>query len=471
MSPQQRIALAGYSAAPYDGPKTQNNFFPGPENISEALSQGSGPFIGAHLAAGVLAAHKGLFTDNGMFGGNAVPGRGHRNTLMLGFFREIGIGVSAGTDVQQPNTTWDSLYIVEDFGTQTSNTPFVTGVVYQDTNGNGFYDPGEGIGGIRVDVTGSNFFAITSPSGGYSVPVGNGSFTVTFSGGSLTTTQKPVTVANSLNAKVDLVAPAATAPTVLANVSSRLPVGTGDDALFAGFIITGTQPKKVIIRAIGPSLGLAGQLENPTLELFSGQTSLGTNDDWKNQPPADKQAVETSIPPTHDRESALVRTLPANGAGYTAVVRGVNNTTGIGVVEVYDLDDTSNPAISKLANVSSRGVVQTGNNILIAGTIVFGQTSEKVVIRAIGPSLNIAGKLPNPKLELRDSNGALVQENDNWRTGGQEVEIAALGFAPSNDLESVIVATISGNRSSYTAIVRDVNNSTGIAVVEVYALN
>lgn len=358
---------------------------------------------------------------------------------------------------------------MQNFGTQTSNTPFITGVVYQDTNGNGFYDPGEGIGGIRVDVPGSNFFAITSPSGGYSVPVpGDGSYTATFSGASLTTTQQPVSVANSLNAKLDLVAPVAAVPTVLANISSRLPVGTGDDALFAGFIITGTQPKRVIVRALGPSLGLPGQLGNPTLELFSGQTSLGTNDDWKNQPPADKQAVETSIPPTNDLESAIVRTLPANNSAYTAVVRGVNNATGIGVVEVYDLDDPPN---SKLANISTRGVVQTGDNILIGGTIVLGQTSQKVIIRAIAPSLTVAGKLGDPKLELRDSNGALVQENDNWRTGGQDVEITALGFAPSNPLESVIVATISGNRQSYTAIVRGVNNATGIAVIEVYALD
>jgi hypothetical protein len=318
-------------------------------------------------------------------------------------------------------------------------------------------------------VTGSNFFAVTSPSGGYSVPVaGNGSYTVTFSGGSLATTQKTASVAGLLNAKADLVAPVATAPTVLANISTRLKVETGDNAAIAGFIVTGPQAKKVIIRAIGPSLRITGQLANPILELYSGTTLLASNDDWKNSTPADKQAIiDSTIPPTNDFESAIVRTLPANGAQYTAVVRGVNNTTGIGVVEVYDLDRTAN---SKLANISTRGLVQTGDDVLIAGTIVLGQTSQRVIIRGIGPSLNVAGKLANPVLQLVDGNGTQVASNDNWRSD-QQVDINASTVPPGNDAESAIVATISGNGSKYTAILRGVNNTTGIAVVEVYALN
>jgi hypothetical protein len=159
--------------------------------------------------------------------------------------------------------------------------------------------------------------------------------------------------------------------------------------------------------------------------------------------------------------------LPANGAQYTAVVRGVNNTTGIGVVEVYDLDRTAN---SKLANISTRGLVQTGDDVLIAGTIVLGQTSQRVIIRGIGPSLNVAGKLANPVLQLVDGNGTQVASNDNWRSD-QQVDINASTVPPGNDAESAIVATISGNGSKYTAILRGVNNTTGIAVVEVYALN
>jgi len=330
LDPSQRIAAAGYSMASYNGPTTASGFAPGPENVAEDVSMGSGAFTGSRLVATILSQHDGLFTDQ------TVPGRGHRMTTMLAFFREIGIGVTAGSDFGQGNI-WDSLYTVQNFGTQTNSTPFITGVVYQDTNGNGFYDPGEGIGGVRVDVAGANFFAISTASGGYSVPVpGNGTYNVTFSGGGQTTTQRSVVVANSLNSKSDFLAGAVVpGPTVLANVSTRLPAAPDPNALIAGFILTGTQPKKVIIRAVGPSLNLSGQLANPTLELFSGSTLLTSNDDWQNQPAADRQAViDSTIPPTNDLEHALVRTLPANGTNYTAVVRGVGNTSGIAVVQV-----------------------------------------------------------------------------------------------------------------------------------------
>ena len=465
MTPDQRINAAGYPmnlSTEYNGPTTASGFFPGPENVAENVSSGSGPFTGTKLIATLLSQHNGLFTDQ------TVAGRGHRMTTMLTYWREIGIGVTAGTDIGS-GTMWDSLYTVQNFGRQTNSTPFITGVVYQDTNGNGFYDPGEGIGGIRVDVPGSNFFAITSPSGGYSVPVqGNGNFNATFSGGAFGSPQMPVTVANGLNAKLDFVAPVSAAPTLLANVSTRLPAAADPNALIAGFILTGTQPKKVIVRAIGPSLNIAGQLANPTLEIFSGNTLVGSNDDWQNQPNADKQAViDSTIPPTNNLESALVRTLPANGTNYTAIVRGANNTTGIAVVQVYDLDRTVD---SRLANISTRGFVQTGDNVLFAGTIVLGQTSQKVIVRAIGPSLSIAGKMADPTLELRDAFGALVASNDNWRTN-QEVDIIASTVAPTSDLESAIVTTLSGNGANYTAIVRGANNSSGIAVVEMYVLN
>jgi hypothetical protein len=144
----------------------------------------------------------------------------------------------------------------------------------------------------------------------------------------------------------------------------------------------------------------------------------------------------------------------------------VNNTTGIGLVEAYDLDRTVD---SKLANISTRGLVQTGDNVLIAGTIVLGNAAQRVLLRAIGPSLGLAGKLADPILELRDGNGALVRSNDNWRSD-QEAEIIATGIPPTNNLESAIVATLPATGAAYTAILRGVNNTTGIAVVEVYAL-
>ena len=203
-------------------------------------------------------------------------------------------------------------------------------------------------------------------------------------------------------------------PTSLANISTRLRVETGDNALIGGFIVTGTQPKRVIVRAIGPSLSLAGALVNPTLELRDGSGAvIRSNDDWRIGG-QETEIIATTIAPSHDLESAIVETLPANGAGYTAIVRGQNDGTGIGLVEVYALDP---PVDSILANISTRGLVQTGDDVLIAGMIVPGQTSQRVIVRAIGPSVSLAGKLANPVLELRDGNGTLIRSNDDWRSG------------------------------------------------------
>jgi hypothetical protein len=236
-------------------------------------------------------------------------------------------------------------------------------------------------------------------------------------------------------------------------------VETGNNVLIGGFIVTGTQPKRVIVRAIGPSLSsfFPGALADPVLE-FGGLI----NDNWRSDQEA--EIIATGIPPSNDLESAIVATLPANAA-YTAIVRGVNNGTGIGVVETYDLDQTVD---SKLANISTRGLVQTGDNVLIGGLIVLGQNPLRVIVRAIGPSLPVPGALGNPTLELHDGNGSLIVANDNWRSD-QEAEIIATGIPPSNDLESAIVRNLApGN---YTAIVRGVNGTTGVALVEVYALN
>ena len=254
----------------------------------------------------------------------------------------------------------------------------------------------------------------------------------------------------------------------LANISTRLPVETGNNVLIGGFIVTGTQPKRVIVRAIGPSLNLPGKLANPTLELRDGKGGLiRSNDDWRTGG-QEQEIIDTTIPPTNDLESAIVATLPADGSTYTAIVSGANSETGIGVVEAYDLDQTVD---SKLANISTRGFVQTGDNVLIGGTIVLGSGTQRVIVRAIGPSLTLSEKLADPTLELRDANGTLVRSNDNWREGGQEAEIIATGIPPTNDLESAIVSMLSGNGAAYTAILRGSNGTTGVAVVEVYALD
>jgi hypothetical protein len=255
--------------------------------------------------------------------------------------------------------------------------------------------------------------------------------------------------------------------TTLANISTRLRVETGDGALFAGFIVTGTQPKKVIIRAIGPSIALADHLADPILELHdSFGATLDSNDNWQDS--ANKQAIiDSTVAPTNPLESAIVATLPAGNAGYTAIIRGANNGTGIGVVEAYDLDAR---ASSKLANISTRGFVATGDNVLFAGTIVLGQVPQKVIIRALGPSVPVAGAMADPTLELRDHNGGLLEANDNWVDSPNKQAIIDSTIPPTNNAESAIVYTLPAN-TNYTAIVRGVNNTTGIAVVEVYALN
>jgi hypothetical protein len=240
-------------------------------------------------------------------------------------------------------------------------------------------------------------------------------------------------------------------------------VETGDNVLIGGFIVTGTEAKKVLVRAIGPSLPVAGKLANPILELYDASGLLVSNDDWKSTQQAEIEA--TTIPPPNDLESAIVATLPANNAAYTAIVRGVNNSTGVGLVEVYDLDRTVD---SQLANISTRGLVQTGDDVIIGGLIVLGADPQNVIVRAIGPSLPVAGKLADPILELHDGNGALLASNDNWRSD-QEAEIIATTVAPSNDLESAIVRTLAP--AQYTAIVRGVGNTTGVGLVEVFGLN
>ena len=264
--------------------------------------------------------------------------------------------------------------------------------------------------------------------------------------------------------------------TALGNLSTRLVIQTGDNALIGGIIVSGTQPKPVILRAIGPSLPLPGVISDPTLELRnSAGTLLAFNDDWMFRQDGSSQEAEvqaTGIAPTHIRESALVGTLGA-GAAYTLVVRGYQNATGTGVVEAYDLDRNVD---SRLANISTRGFVQTGNDVMIGGTIVVGNGSATILFRAIGPSLAAAG-VPNPMLdttlELRDSNGGLVESNDDWKIRdsdgtSQQATIAATGIPPTNDLESAILRVLVPG--AYTAVLRGYHDSIGVALVEAYKL-
>jgi hypothetical protein len=275
----------------------------------------------------------------------------------------------------------------------------------------------------------------------------------------------------------------------LSNISTRGFVQTGNNVMIGGFIVGGNGPKTVIIRAIGPELSappfnVPNALADPTLELHNGTGALiASNDNWQTTiiggiiTSSQVSAIQNSgHAPTQASESAIIATLqPGN---YTAIVRGVNNTTGIALVEVYDI---SPEATSILSNISTRGFVETGDNVMIGGFIVQGSGQKTVIVRAIGPELsappfNIPNALANPTLELHDSTGALIAFNDNWQTtiilgiitSSQVSAIQNSGHAPTQASESAIIATLlAGN---YTAIVRGVNNTTGVALVEVYDL-
>jgi autotransporter-associated beta strand protein len=250
------------------------------------------------------------------------------------------------------------------------------------------------------------------------------------------------------------------------NISTRMQVSTGDNALIGGFIVAGVASKKVIVRAIGPSLAsLPGRLADPTLELRDNAGGLIlSNDNWMEGPQA-QEIIDTGLAPSHQKEAAIVATL-APGS-YTAVVRGINNTAGVGVVEIYDL--TLNVPAT-LANISSRGFIETGDNVMIGGFIA-GNQATPVVVRAIGPSLaqfGVGNALADPTLELHDSSGALIAFNNDWRDTA-ETAIAATGISPTDNKESAILAILApGN---YTAVVRGLNNTTGVGLVEVYDLH
>ena len=275
----------------------------------------------------------------------------------------------------------------------------------------------------------------------------------------------------------------------LLNISGRVVAQTGDKVGIAGFIVKGSGVKRFIARAIGPSMTVNGQpvpgrLMDPILELHDSNGQTLTNDNWRTGG-QEAEIQQSGLAPTDDREAAIIRSVPAGN--FTAIIRGANNTTGIGLIEIYDLGTVANAeaeekaerpdapeAVVELGNLSVRADVQTDDNILIDGIILRGGNPKRVLFRALGPSVKsngnpVPGTLQNPILELRDSNGTQLQLNDDWQQASNASDIQATGLAPSDPKESAILMSLpAGN---YTSLVRGVSRTTGIALSEAYKLD
>jgi hypothetical protein len=297
----------------------------------------------------------------------------------------------------------------------------------------------------------------------------------------------------------------------LANISTRARVMTGDNVMIGGFIIEGSAPKRVVVRSRGPSMSgapfnLSGTLANPIVQLFSGQTMIAQNDNWQDAPncpgfvceggsqisatgldPCAPNPGQTTAPPSCGLEAVILITLPPGG--YTAIVSGADGGAGIGLVEVFEEDDSS---AARLSNISTRGFVQTGDNIVIGGFIIEGDTPSTVLVRGRGPSMSgapfsLPGTLANPFLQIF-SGSTMIAQNDNWQDSptcsfacGDAGQISASGLDPCQPnpgqttsppgcaQEAVILITLPPG--GYTAFLTGANGGTGIGLMEVFDLN
>jgi hypothetical protein len=362
--------------------------------------------------------------------------------IVSGYFANVG-----GTLQSTPNST----FRIE---------LFVDGVAGPSGYGEGrvYY----GAANVSTDANGNASFSITSPENGFTP--GYRAFSVTATDSSGNTSEFSPTFFPAAH---------------LLNLSTRTAVGTGENVLIGGFIVAGTEDKKVLLRGLGPSLaqaGVNGVLADPTLELRDATGALiAFNDNWRDS--QEGEINQTGLAPVNDSEAAILATLPAKpasqgGTAYTGILAGNNGKTGIGLLEIYDLGAGAN---SKLVNISTRGLVGAGQDVLIGGLIP-GPTANsaiRVLIRGIGPSLAAQGvnaPLQNPLLELHDANGSTLVRNDNWGEAYNASEISSTGLSPQDGRESAILTELLP-ASGYTAIVSGVNGGTGIALVEVYALN
>jgi hypothetical protein len=327
---------------------------------------------------------------------------------------------------------------------------------------------------------GLNVYEGTAELPAFPVPnAGNfqGTLTLTFGTATPTPVNAPSTAApgtldlsvQQIDFKLDPLPATVAAPSQSQNISTRANVGTGDNVLIGGIIITGNDTKQVVVRAIGPSSGVAGALADPTLDLFDSTGALvATNDNWMDNSTADQMILtDHALAPGDDLESALVANL--DPGSYTAIVRGVDDTTGIALVEAYDID--AGTTDSQFGNISTRGFVETGNNVMIGGFILGGGGGgfAQVIVRGIGPSLaefGVTDALADPTISLFDSDGNLVASNDNWMDDPNMQMVFDHGLAPSDPNESAIYEVLP--IGAYTVILSGVGDTTGIGLVESY---
>jgi hypothetical protein len=259
----------------------------------------------------------------------------------------------------------------------------------------------------------------------------------------------------------------------LANIATRVNVQGGQNDGIAGFIKRNPVTKRVLVRALGPSTGVSGALQDPVLTVFdSTGAQIATNDNWRG--PQQAAITASGLSPGNDREAALILNLTGTDSrsNYTAILSGAAGGTGVGLVEVYDLDAES---FADLGNVATRGLVGTGNNVLIGGLVVrddsFAGQTQTIVVRGIGPSLGATGisnALADPLLELHDAQGAEIASNDDWGSSPDAGALVTSGLAPSSQKEAAIMRTLAPG--AYTAVLRGVNGGTGIGNVEAYNL-
>lgn len=392
--------------------------------------------------------------------GNPAPG-----AVMQGFLIRVRIGNTITPDNMPSSLAPDGVYVIKGNAFCKPNSAPVAKLVATPIEGNppmtvnfdastsSDPDPGDSVVSYTFSFgDGSPDVTQSSPMISHTYKHGGGFFaTLTVKD------SKGLQSANVASAEIHVAAQ-------LLNLSTRMRVQPGDNALIGGFIIAGSEPKKVILRGIGPSINIPGRLEDPVIQLYNkAGVNIGGNDDWK----TDQQNVEsTGLAPTNDRESALVITL--DPGAYTVVMRGKDNSSGIGVVDVFDIGLAAN---ARLANVSSRGKIGTGDDILIGGFYAGPQTAAVtgVVFRALGPSLSQFGvpqPMQDPMIEIHNGNGAVIASNDDWQSN-QKTEIEATGLQPPDSRESAIILR-NFDPGPYTAIVRGKNNSVGIGLVEIY---